>query len=179
MKFSLILGEKPFKRTEKCHTLAGWAVLDGGASRIALQPPAGLQPFIPCHLPLQRAVPRVWMPVLTLSCSCLLIWSRNWPPECPLLFPRRAQGAAAAGGAGSHHADVGWEPGGSADPAVFPKRCHLRGGESDDSYEPGCLSGPFPLPSQYSEERKLTEVNCFSTVRVVIFLMQKWCFQYF
>lgn len=86
------------------------------------------------------------------------------PPQRHLLFFRRPQGAAAAGSAGSHHADVRREPGGFADSAVLPERRHLRGGESDDSYERSCLSGPFPLPSQYSEERKLTEASFFSTL---------------
>lgn len=91
-----------------------------------------------------------------------------------MLFLRCPQGAAAAGGAGSHHADVRREPGGFADSAVLPERRHLGGGESDDSYERSCLSGPFPLPSQYSEERKLTEVSFFSTL--VISLMQNDAF---
>lgn len=78
-----------------------------------------------------------------------------------LLFHRCPQGAEAAGGAGGHHADVRREPGGFADPAVLPERCHLRGGESDDSYEHSCLSGPFPLPSQHREEGKLSKVSFF------------------
>lgn len=59
---------------------------------------------------------------------------------------------------------------------MLPERCHLRGGESDDSYERSCMSGPFPLPSQYSEERKLTQVLFFSTLQVVVSLIQNHAF---
>ena len=176
MKFSLLLGEEPFRRTENCHTLARRAVLDGGANNMALQQPSGLCPFVPCHLPLQKALPKVWIPVLTPSCSWSLSDLTMDPPECHLLFPRCPQGAAAAGGAGSHHADVRWEPGGSADSALLPERRHLRGGEPDDSYELSCLSGPFPLPPQYSEERKLTEVGFFSTLQIAVSFVQNDAF---
>lgn len=85
MKFSLFLGEQPFKQTETCmiFTLARWAVHYGWANTTTLQQPAGLCPFVPSHLPLQKAIPRAWMPVLTLSCSWLLIRSYNWHTHTP------------------------------------------------------------------------------------------------
>ena len=76
------------------------------------------------------------------------------------LFHRCPQGAAAAGSAGGRPAAGRREPGGAADAAVLPQRRGPRSGrESDDAHEPGRVSGPLPLPPEFTEERKLPQVG--------------------
>lgn len=68
--------------------------------------------------------------------------------------------AAAAGSAGCHPAAGRREQGRPADASVLPQgRGQLGGRESDDTQEPGCVSGPISLSSQFIEERKLPQVG--------------------
>lgn len=68
----------------------------------------------------------------------------TWHP----LFHRCPQGAAAAGGAGSHPAAGRREQGGLADAAMLSQRRGQPGRrEPDDIHESGCVPGPLPLPS--------------------------------
>lgn len=76
-------------------------------------------------------------------------------------FHRCPQGAAAAGSAGRRPAAGRREQGGAPDAAVLPQgRGGPGGGEPDDAHEPGGVSGPLPLPSELTEERKLPQVSC-------------------